>query len=501
MTPFFGVSLYIWSGILSITLIFLAIGYRVGGNYASKNSKSSVEYALLAAPIASALAIAISTAAYPLVFPILSQINLIVGSFVGATLLLALPLIALSAMNPLLISLGMDNKKGGDGGAGRVFFISTMGSVIGVLLTAFMFIPNMTNFRAILILGISISIVTVIFMFFSKDVDVEKKPRLLIASLLSCALCAVLFITKDSYLKLISSAYANSSTFNVIAEYTSMFGNIKVAEVKNADGSGEAEKYFLQDGLIQNRTTLENKSVSMYTYVLESLAHSYVPDAKDVLVLGLGAGILPRHFKDESINVSVVEINSVALSAARTNFGFDPENINIHLEDARTYVRACNQNYDVVVVDLFQGDNIPDYLMTKEFFSDLRKCVRSRGAVVMNTFFDSNDDEPNRRLLATLGSAFSNIFISGINGGNIFLVGTSESSPKILSVEAKELSGQLKNLVEFSVSGSKKVSRDYFKYSNPISDEHNIFSLLFADANITQRQYLSGILPPHVLVN
>ena len=107
MTPFFGVSLYIWSGILSITLVFLALGYRLGGNVAAKKSKSTIEYLFLATPIASALAIAISAVLYPFSFPWLSQTNLIFGSFVGATLLLALPLIALSAMNPLSYCLAM----------------------------------------------------------------------------------------------------------------------------------------------------------------------------------------------------------------------------------------------------------------------------------------------------------------------------------------------------------------------------------------------------------
>ena len=501
MTPFFGVSLYIWTGILSITLVFLAVGYRLGGKISEKKSLVSSEHLFLATPIASAVAIAISSALYPLVFPWLSQINLIIGSFIGATLLLALPLIALSAMNPLLISMRRNIKNAGDGGAGRVFFISTMGSVVGVLITAFLFIPNMTNFRGILVLGALLGAVSTIYVYFSKNQEKKNRSRLLVAGTVSVVLCVSISLAKDHYLKLISAVYANTASFDVIAEYTSMFGNIKVAEVKPVDGSGEIEKYFLQDGLIQNRTTADNKSISMYTYVLESLAHSYVPEAKDVVVLGLGAGIVPRHFKGDGMNVSVVEINASALDAAQNNFAFDPTGIKIYLQDARTFARKCEQKYDIAIVDLFQGDNVPDYLMTKEFFGDLKKCLRSDGAVVMNTFFDSNYEEPNRRLLATLGTAFSNLYLSGINDGNIFIVGSTEAKSPTLAVEAKELTGQLAKYVEFSVSGSNQVSPEIFKYSKPISDDHNIFSLLFSDANMAQRQFLAGILPPHILVN
>ena len=73
------------------------------------------------------------------------------------------------------------------------------------------------------------------------------------------------------------------------AEYTSMFENIKIADVRRVDGEGIVERYFIQDGLIQHRTTLDNQSVSMYTHVL----HSYAPTARNVLVLGLGTGMVP----------------------------------------------------------------------------------------------------------------------------------------------------------------------------------------------------------------
>ena len=144
MTPYFGVSLYIWAGILSITLIFLALGYQFGGWISQRRDQDGLQRTLLAAPLWAALSIVLATAIYPMVFPLLTRINLILASFLGGTILLALPLVVLSAMNPLLIALGRDARSAGDGGAGRVFFISTVGSVAGVVLTAFLVIPHLT---------------------------------------------------------------------------------------------------------------------------------------------------------------------------------------------------------------------------------------------------------------------------------------------------------------------------------------------------------------------
>lgn len=503
MTPYFGVSLYIWSGILSITLVFLAIGYRLGGIVSAKVNRQTMEYIFLAMPIASALAIALSTLAYPLVFPLLSQTNLIVGSFVAATLLLAFPLIALSAMNPLLISLQQQQSKLSDSGAGQVFFISTMGSVAGVIFTAFLLIPNVTNFRAILILGVSVSVAVILLTLFARNILPKQKKVLLVSGLAIIILCGTIFAGKASYLNFVSSAFSNPLSFKIKAEYTSMFGNIKVAVVDQKDGSGSPEKYFIQDGLMQNRTTLENTSVSMYTYVLETLVHTFVPEAKDVLVLGLGAGIVPRHFKQDGKNVSVVEINTAALKAATNNFGFDKSGIQIFLEDARTFVRNCETGYDAAVVDLFLGDGVPDYLMTKEFFADLKNCIKPGGAIVMNTFFDENDEVPNLRLLATVASSFPKLYISGISGGNIFVVGLTGPAPKEVKVkiEATGLSNQLTELINLSVSNIQFIPTAIFQNIEPISDDHNIFGLLFVNANMADRQSVAEYLPPHILVN
>jgi predicted membrane-bound spermidine synthase len=481
--------------------VFLAIGYWIGGYISATASHLSVEYGFLATPIASAFAIVLSAILYPIVFPYLSQINLVAGSFIGATLILALPLIALSAMNPLLIGLQRDQMKVGDAGAGRVFFISTMGSVAGVLITAFLFIPNVTNFRALMVIGFAVSVISIILVAVSRNLIPKQKRLLMSAGLAVTILCSAIFFEKQNYLKLVSSFFENPLTYEIQAEYTSIFGNIKVAEVAPRDGSGIIEKYFIQDGLVQNRTNKLNKSISMYTYVLESLVHAYAPKSQNVIVFGLGAGIVPKHFKADGKNVAVVEINSAALKAATDNFGFDETGIQIFLEDARTFVRKCERTYDAAVVDLFFGDNIPDYLMTKEFFGDLRKCLRPNGVMVMNTVFDNRDDEPNKRLLATIATSFPKLYLSGIRGGNIFIVGTSGVAPEKILVEAKGLPQQLSAMVKFSLSRSRQVPFSFFKDSKPVSDDQNIFSVLFANANMVERKILAGRLPPHMLVN
>ncbi|HET6222994.1 MAG TPA: fused MFS/spermidine synthase, partial [Dongiaceae bacterium] len=118
LTPYYGVSLYIWTAILSITLTFLAVGYYAGGGLARQANQRARRLWYFVAPSASAVAITLACLAYPWLFPALVTLPLALASLLAATLLLAVPLIVLSAMNPLLIAIRPGSV--GDAGAGRV---------------------------------------------------------------------------------------------------------------------------------------------------------------------------------------------------------------------------------------------------------------------------------------------------------------------------------------------------------------------------------------------
>ncbi len=501
MTPFFGVSLYIWAGILSITLTFLAVGYYLGGRLSQRFQDDGLEFLFLAAPAASALSIALATALYPVLFPLLSELDLILGSFAGAFLLLALPLVALSAMNPMLIALQRHARPQGDSGAGRVFFISTVGSVAGVILTAFVFIPNVTNYRATLLLGLALCVAVAFLVFRSAALSRAGRIRVYIGCLVAAVFCGALLLGQERYLAEISDLYQQPFEFEVRAEYTSMFGNVKVVQIRPRSGEGKPILAYIQDGLIQNRATLDGVSLSMYTYVLESLAHAFVPNSRAAMVLGLGAGIVPRDLKGDGLRVDVVDINPDALSAAMEFFHFVPEGISVRFEDARMFARRCRRAYDIAILDLFQGDGTPDYLLTVEFFQDVRGCLRKGGAVIMNAFLDERDEEPNRRLLATVAAAFPRVVEFRSPVRNAFVVATTGNVVEEISLDTDKIPAHLRYVVARTLTSGHLVGRHDLIGVSPVTDDQNVFSVIFADAQMRLRQYLAGVFPPTVLVN
>ncbi len=413
MTPYFGVSLYIWTGILSITLVSLALGYWAGGRFAGSGKSVAVErltqfYALM--PAVAALALVVACLAYPFLFSPLAGWSLVLGAFAACLVLLFLPLAATSAMNPLLVAIALHGggRQAGDAGAGKVFFVSTIGSVAGVLVTAFGMIPHLSNFAATLIVALTLALLSLATATLP-SIQVAAR-RQVIATATTAALASILLLWQaDAYTGRQEAVSYSGETWRVEASYGSLFGTVKILKSTPDATSGRFLRIYFQDGLTQNTVDSNGRSMSFYTYALEALAYAYRPGLRSALVLGLGAGVVPLQLARRGAAVGVVEIDPASLRVAREFFGFDPRAARVHHADARTFLRECPRRFDVVVVDLFHGDGTPEYLVTREFFRDLRNCLADSGVAVFNTFADLQHPAAYAHFLATLRAELPHI--------------------------------------------------------------------------------------------
>ena len=503
MTPYFGVSLYIWAGILSITLTFLALGYQLGGRISQRRDQDALELTLLAAPLWAALSIVLATIIYPVVFPWLATINLIMASFLGGIILLAFPLVVLSAMNPLLIALGREGRATGDAGAGRVFFISTVGSVAGVLLTAFLLIPHLTNFRALLWMSLGLGLVVGAMSFLNREIAAHQKRRLLYGCLIILLLSGGMLAGQRAYFKLLAGLSDIGKNFEVLAEYTSVFGNIKVLAVYPEGEGRKPAMAYLQDGIIQNMVTSDGQVLDHTSFMLR-LIEAYAPTAHDSLVLGMAAGMIPRYLHHQGHKVTAVEINPNSLQAATEFFNFDPRGVAVHIEDARTFVRRHHQAYDLVVTDLFQGDCTPDYLLTVEFFREVQASLRPNGVVIINTYFDPNNEAADDTILATVGAVFPYVLelrspsSAGLVSSACMVAANVPLSPEVAINLADRGSMPPKDYQ--TLKAARLVDRETLKDVRAVTDDHNIFSVIFAASQLRYRSQFNK-LPPNLLVN
>lgn len=513
MTPYFGVSLYIWSGILSITLVSLAFGYWWGGRLAAgrKGNALAVEklaYLFALMPAVAAIAIVIACLAYPYLFHLLARFDLVVGAFVACIALLFVPLFATSAMNPLLVALLLRQSAAraglADAGAGRVFFVSTIGSVAGVIVTAFGLIPYLSNFVSTLLVAVVLAALP-LAMIFRSPVRLAERKRLATTTVVALVASLGLLAGSDLYTGRMWPVAYNDTNWAPEAVYRSMFGTIKILKSGPRDGEAFNRMYF-QDGLVQNMVGARNQSMSLYTYALEALAQSYRPGFKTALVLGNGAGMVPMRLAGHGVNVTAVDIDPAALRAARELFGYDSDKVKTVQADARTFLRGCDGRYDVVVVDLFHGDGVPDYLITRDIFRDLKRCLASGGVAVFNTFADLDQPRPYAHFLTTLRTELPFIVLYRPDYGlashvNSFVVAGAQPLAAPAGADISHVPARHFNVLMAMLREPRPLDQQLLREGRVITDANNPVAADMASNQMINRRYVIEALPAAFFVN
>ena len=123
-----------------------------------------------------------------------------------------------------------------------------------------------------------------------------------------------------------------------------------------------------------------------------------------VLILGLGGGTVVHLLRRlwSPISITGVDNDAQVLVLARRHFGLEGENTTIVEADAREYVRGCRQRFDLVIVDLFQGEEIAGFVGQREFIRRARSLVSAGGTLVWNLHRDRRSVGLRRRIGAGL---------------------------------------------------------------------------------------------------
>jgi len=512
MTPYFGVSLYIWSGILSITLVSLALGYWAGGRLAGGKTNGArpdrLAFLFTLMPAVAALAIVAACLLYPYLFHQLARLDLVLGAFIACLVLLCVPLLATAAMNPLLVAILLRQSAArgelADAGAGRVFFVSTIGSVAGVLATAFGLIPYLSNFAATLVVAVILAALPLITLS-GASLKIARRKPIAVTAAVALAAAAGLLAGAEAYTGRMWPASYGGTIWKPEAIYRSLFGTVKVLRSGPRDNEPFLRMYF-QDGLVQNMVAADNRSMSMYTYALEALALAYRPGLRSALVLGIGAGMVPMRLAGHGIAVTTVDIDPASLRAAAEVFGFDPARVQAQQADARTFLRSCNGGYDVVIVDLFHGDGVPDYLVTREAFRDLKRCLGTNGVAVFNTFADLDHPRAYAHFLTTLRSELPFIVLYRPDYGiaahiNSFVVAGGNALPAPAGADLAHVPPRHFFTLSAMLRDPIPLDQQLLAHGRVITDANNPVAMDLARSQMINRRYVIEALPAAFFVN
>ncbi|AOE49448.1 spermidine synthase [Kangiella sediminilitoris] len=131
-------------------------------------------------------------------------------------------------------------------------------------------------------------------------------------------------------------------------------------------------------------------------YKLAMGATFFLDEPKDILVIGLGGGVLVNHYKEiyPEANITSVEIDEVVADMARKYFSYtdEGEQYKTHIRDGRVFVKRAqrkDQRYDFILLDAFNSDYIPEHMMTKEYLEEVKSILKPGGIIMANTFSSS----------------------------------------------------------------------------------------------------------------
>lgn len=139
------------------------------------------------------------------------------------------------------------------------------------------------------------------------------------------------------------------------------------------------------------------------------------PDPDSVLILGLGGGTLTEIFATlfPGIRIDAVEIDEAVVRVAREFFDYaEKPGTETHVRDGRVFVRRAaraGKRYDYIILDAFNGDYIPEHLMTREFLEEVRDLLSADGVLVANTFSSSRLYDSESATYASVFGEFLNL--------------------------------------------------------------------------------------------
>ena len=407
LAPYFGASTVVWANTIGVVLVALSVGYWLGGRVADRRPDMR-SLCLLTLTGAVVLAL-VPFAADPLLEVAVDALDSIsAGAFFGSLgavlVLVAVPVLMLGAVSPWAIRLAVGNVGEAGRVAGRLYAISTAGSLFGTLVSALALIPLLGTRRTFLVLALAIALTAV--------AGLRPVRRYALAP----ALIAVLLALPVGTLKA-----AEQGTGRLIFETDTQYQYARVLERPDASRALELNEGQAQHSIFEPDGVLTGDVWDGHL-VLPFLARERALER--VAILGNAAGTTARAYERF---LPRTRVDGVELDPALSDIGrrlFDMTNPRLHLyhEDARPFLRRIDARYDAISVDAYRQPYIPFYLTTVEFFETARSKLRPGGVVIVNAGHPEGQTELERVLTASMREVFPHVVRDPIEPTNTLLV-------------------------------------------------------------------------------
>ena len=406
LAPYFGASTVVWANTIGVVLVALSVGYWLGGRWADRRPELR-GLCLLALAAAGALAV-VPFAADPLLDVAVDALDSIsAGAFIGSLLgvlgLVAVPVLLLGAVSPWAIRLAVKEVEHAGEVAGRLYALSTAGSLVGTLLSALVLIPAIGTRRTFLIFALAIACVAVL--------GLRPARRYALAPAAIAALIALP----------VGTLKADAGDGRVIYETDTAYQYARVVERPDGRRVLELNEGQAQHSLYDPHTVLTGDYWDGYlVHPLSVLDHP----PRRVAVLGNAAGTTARAYGElfPGTRIDGVEIDSDLSEIGRRFFGMHNPRLRLFHEDARPFLRRSRERYDMIALDAYRQPYIPFYLVTREFFELCRERMAAGGVMVVNVGHPEGENALEKVVAATLGTTFAHVVRDPVEDTNTMII-------------------------------------------------------------------------------
>jgi len=403
----FGTSNLVWASIIGLILIYLTLGYFLGGRWADRSPHLHTLYGILAwagltvclIPAVSRPVLRLSAEAFDQL-----QMGILMGSFVAVMILFIVPVTLMGTASPFAIRLAISGPHEVGRVSGRIYAISTLGSFVGTFLPTLLLIPALGTYRTFLFFGGLLLLVALVGLALARGWRGVVPYLWMPVVLAVLAWFATLGPTK--------------STSGQIFETESQYNYIQVLEI-------DSFRFLrLNDG--QGVHSIYHPTQLSYSGPWEQVlaapffnASPVNPESvRSMAIVGLAAGTTARQASAAygPIPIDGYEIDPKIIEVGQKYFDMNEPNLNAIAQDGRWGLEHSTRQYSIISVDAYRPPYIPWHLTTREFFEIARQHLTDDGVLVINIGRGPNDRSLIDALATTIHSVFPSIYVIDIPG-------------------------------------------------------------------------------------
>jgi spermidine synthase len=452
LAPSFGSSLYVWGSLIGVVLTGLAIGYWAGG---ALSDRYPTPYLLTGTLALGALLV--------LLVPVLDAwvIEQIVAWDPGprldplfAAIALFAPVsIVLAAATPIAVRLAARSLERLGRTAGRLFSVSTAGSIVGTFVAAFWLVPELGTDQVLAVAAVTLLVAAAGYALAERLLPVAL--ALIVAAVAAAGVVTTLSPQESGRLQ--ASALRNWSPLYREQEQRNP-GRLSPDQIAAEESGydvreardtryhrmyvldGEDVRYLRFDSTFQSAMELDDPFAGVFGYTdYLQLGLAYAPSTRSVLFIGLGGGsAVKRMWRDfPALQLHAVEIDPEVVRVAKRWFALPSDSrLEVTAQDGRRFLQTSGERWDMIVIDAYFADSIPFHLATAQFFELVRSRLSPGGVVVANVIgaVEGMDSKLLRSMTKTYRSVFPTVELHPVGGdgghGNVIVVATEGGRPK-----------------------------------------------------------------------